>query len=89
MPVLPVAVGRLVLIHEIHVNGVVGDLPVELGVQMQQGLAEFLQTQIHDLAGENVCIQVMTPAHVSSVLASLNVLRISSLVMSVGFQTTS
>ena len=45
--------------------------------------------RIQDFAGENVCIQVITPAHSSSVFASLNVLRISSLVISVGFHTTS
>ena len=43
--VLPVPVGRLVFIHEVHVNGVVGDLAVELGVQVQQGLAVLLKSQ--------------------------------------------
>lgn len=39
--------------------------------------------------GEKVCIQVMTPAQFSSVFASFSVFLINSLVISVGFHTTS
>ena len=42
-PVLPVAVGGLVQVHEVHVNAVPGDVAVELGVQVQQRLAQFGQ----------------------------------------------
>ena len=45
--------------------------------------------KIHDFAGENVCIHVITPAQFSSVLASLNVFLITSFVIMVGFHTTS
>ena len=44
---------------------------------------------IQDFAGEKVCIQVITPAHSSSIFASLNVFLINVLVIKVGFQTTS
>ena len=45
MSVLPVSVGCLVLVHKVHVNGVVGDLPVELGMEMEQRFPELLQSQ--------------------------------------------
>ena len=51
MAVLPVAVGGLVFIHEVHVDAVIGDLAVELGQQMHQGLAEFLQPRDPGLGG--------------------------------------
>ena len=44
---------------------------------------------IHILAGEKVCIQVMTPAHSSSLFASLKVFRMEAWSISVGFQITS
>ena len=45
MPVFPVAVGGLVLVHEVHVNGIVGNLLVELGMQMHQRFSVLLQSQ--------------------------------------------
>ena len=45
MAVFPVSMGGLVLIHEIHVNGIVGNLLVELCMEMHQGLSVFLQSQ--------------------------------------------
>ncbi len=36
--VLPVAVGRLVEVHEVHVDGVPGDVAVELGVEVAERL---------------------------------------------------
>ena len=45
MPELTAAVGGLVLIHEIHVDRIVRDLPVELGVQVEQRLAILLQPE--------------------------------------------
>ena len=44
---------------------------------------------IHDLAGENVCIQVITPAQFSSAFAALNNSRIDLLSINVGFNITS
>jgi hypothetical protein len=67
---LPAAVGGLVQVHEVHVNGVPGDVPVELGVQVHKGLGQLLNPPIHILAGLKVCIQVIRPAHLGSVLAS-------------------
>ena len=49
-----------------------------------RGLRNSCSPAIQDLAGENVCIQVITPAQLSSALASLNVARIMLLVSSVG-----
>ena len=45
MAVLPVPVRRLVFIHEIHVDGIVGNLLVVLCVQVKQRLSQFLQTE--------------------------------------------
>ena len=42
MTVLSVTVGRLVLIHEIHVDGVIGQFLIELSMEMQQGLTILL-----------------------------------------------
>ena len=41
--ILAVAMGTLVEVHEVHVDGVVGNLLVVLCVQMEQGLAQDLQ----------------------------------------------
>ena len=43
--VFPVSVSGLVLIHEIHVNGIIGNFLVELCMKMHQGLSVFLQSQ--------------------------------------------
>ena len=43
--VFPVSVSGLVLIHEIHVNGIIGNLLVKLCMKMHQGLSVFLQSQ--------------------------------------------
>src|SRR3954452_1465384 len=53
------------------------------------GLCSTSRPAIHILAGENVCIHVTTPTQVSSLVASSNVRRISSGVVTTGFQTTS
>ena len=45
MAVFPVAVCRLVLVHEIHVDGIVRNFHIELCMQMAQGLAVLLQAQ--------------------------------------------
>ena len=45
MAILPIPVGRLVLIHEIHVDGIIGNLQIELGMKMTQRLAVLLQSQ--------------------------------------------
>ena len=44
MAVLPVAVRRLIFIHEIHVDGTVGNLFIKLSQQMAQRFFVFLQT---------------------------------------------
>ena len=43
--VFAVAMGGLVLVHEVHVDGVVGDLLVELRVQVQKRLAVLAQAR--------------------------------------------
>ncbi len=40
---LPVAVGGLVFVHEVHVDVVIGDFFVILGEQVEHGLAVFLK----------------------------------------------
>ena len=53
--VLSVAVRRLVQVHEIHVDLVVGKLLIRLGVQMQQGLGQDLKAlDPHLCRGEGV-----------------------------------
>jgi hypothetical protein len=52
--VLAVAVGGLVQVHEVHVNRGPGQVAVELGVQVGQGLAQAFRPLIHILDGENV-----------------------------------
>ena len=51
MAVLPVSMGRLVLIHEIHVNAVVGNLHIKLCMEMAQRLMVLLQAQNPGLGG--------------------------------------
>ena len=41
--VFPVAVSRLVKVHEIHIDLIVGKLFIGLGMQMQKGLSELLK----------------------------------------------
>ena len=43
MAVFPVAMCRLVLIHEIHINGSIGNLFIKLGQKMTQGFLVLLQ----------------------------------------------
>ena len=50
-PELPVAVGGLVQVHEVHVDVGPGDLAVELRVQVQERLLQRLRPAIHILAG--------------------------------------
>ena len=40
----PITVGRLVQIHEIHVDSGPGDIAIVLSVQMQQGLPQRFQS---------------------------------------------
>ena len=48
----------------------------------------FERPAIHIFAGEKVCIQVITPTHLSVALASMQVARIASGFLTTGFQTT-
>ena len=41
---LNVAMSRLVQVHEVHVHGIPGNLGIILGVEMEQGLLQGLQT---------------------------------------------
>ena len=45
MSVLSSAVSRLVLVHEVHIDGVIGDFLIKLGMQMAQRFSVFLQSQ--------------------------------------------
>ena len=45
MTILSVTMGRLIFIHKVHVNGIVRNLLIELGVQMHQRLSVLLQSQ--------------------------------------------
>ena len=45
MAVLPASMSRLVLIHEIHIDGVIGNLTVKLSVQMAQRFSVFLKPE--------------------------------------------
>ena len=45
MTIFPVTVGRLVFVHKVHINAVIGNFFIELGMEMQQGLTILLQTQ--------------------------------------------
>ena len=58
---LAVAVGRLVEVHEVHVDRRPGQVAVELRVQVAIGFSSDLRPAIHILAGEKVCIQQITP----------------------------
>ena len=42
MTVFPVAMGGLIFIHKIHINGIVGNFFVKLRVQLEKRLSEFL-----------------------------------------------
>ena len=42
MAVLPVSVSGLILIHEVHIDRVIRNLPVKLGMQMQKRLSVLL-----------------------------------------------
>ena len=71
--VFAVAVGRLVQVHEVHVDLRPGQLAVELRVQVRERLASWVSPRIHIFAGEKVCIQVMTPTQSGVALASRHV----------------
>ena len=43
--VLSVTMCRLVLIHEVHINGIIGQLLIKLRMEMQQRFAILLQSQ--------------------------------------------
>ena len=45
MSVLSSAVSRLVFVHEVHIDGVIGDFLIKLCVQMAQRFSVFLQSQ--------------------------------------------
>jgi hypothetical protein len=51
------------------------------------GLPSASSPPIHIFAGENVCIQAMTPTHSSVAVASRQARRIASAVVSTGRQT--
>jgi hypothetical protein len=53
--------GRLIEVHEVHVDLCPGEIAVELGVRWSSGFCRTVSPAIHILAGENVCIQAMTP----------------------------
>ena len=53
------------------------------------GFRSVLSPRIHILAGENVCIQAMTPMHSCDVLASLSTRAIWSESVTTGSQRTS
>ena len=61
-PVLAVAVGGLVEVHEVHVDLLVGDLAVVLGGEMAVGFWRSTKPLIHILEGLKVWHQVMMPA---------------------------
>ena len=45
MPVFTTAVCGLVLIHEIHIDRIIRDLTVELGVKMKERFSVLLQSE--------------------------------------------
>ena len=45
MTVLSVPVGRLILVHKIHINGVIRNLPVKLCMEVKQRLPVLLQAE--------------------------------------------
>ena len=45
MAILSASVSRLVFIHKVHINGIVGNLLIKLGMQMAKRLSVFLQSQ--------------------------------------------
>ena len=54
----------------------------------RSGFERACRPAIHIFAGENVCIQAMTPTHASVEFASRHVARIASAFFTTGFQTT-
>ena len=48
---LPVTVGSLVQVHEVHVDLLIGDLPIILGRQMAVGLLQQIESMNPHLAG--------------------------------------
>ena len=86
---LAVAVGRLVQVHEVHVDLRPRQLAIELRVQVRHRLRSGASSPaIHIFAGENVCIQVITPTHAGDALASRHICGMASGPLSVGFHTT-
>ena len=53
-----------------------------------RGLRSASRPWIHIFAGENVCIQAMTPTQASVAVASRHARRIASALVSTGFQTS-
>ncbi len=49
--VLPIPVRRLIQVHKIHIDGIPGDIAVELCVQVQKGLLIFQKTTNPHLGG--------------------------------------
>ena len=71
-PEFPVAVSRLVQIHEIHVNGIPGDIPVKLCVEVKKGLAQYRKSLCPHFCRRKCmhpCYQSYTPAVVTGVRA--------------------
>ncbi|MFM1944674.1 MAG: hypothetical protein RI897_3656 [Verrucomicrobiota bacterium] len=50
-PVLAVAMGGLVQVHEVHINAGPGDIPVMLGVEVEDGFFEVLEALDPHLGG--------------------------------------
>jgi hypothetical protein len=84
---LTVAVGRLVEVHEVHVDGRPRERHAGLGVQVSSGFCRASSPLIHILAGEKVCIQAITPTHSGALFASSIRRWIESASSSTGFQT--
>ena len=62
---LPVAVRGLVEVHEVHVDRTHGSAALAWVCRCSSGLRSASRPVIHILAGENVCIQAITPTQSS------------------------
>jgi hypothetical protein len=85
--VFAVAVGRLVQVHEIHVDFTPGQIAVELRMQMQDRFLQKVSPLIHILEGEKVWHQVMMPMQFFAAFASLQSSVIASGVVRTGLKT--
>ena len=75
---LPVAVRRLVEVHEVHVDrSSTAASTLACVCRCSSGVRSASSPAIHIFAGENVCIHAITPTHASEVLASRQTRRIA------------